>query len=78
MRVAICDDLAEERKIIKNYLRRLDTEEHLELEIYEFDRGEALLDYMKKGKNLPDFLFLDIYGFLRRNIGNERAEKFRI
>lgn len=61
MRVAICDDLAEERKIIKNYLRRLDTEEHLELDIYEFDKGEALLDYMQKGKNLPDFLFLDIY-----------------
>lgn len=60
MRIVICDDLAEERAKLKNYIRRLEKEDHLELDITEFDSAEALITAYDKGF-VPDVLFLDIY-----------------
>lgn len=62
MKIAVCDDMLEQRRILKDYLRRLEKEEHLEFDVCEFTSGEALLEYMKSGKHTPpDCLFLDIY-----------------
>ncbi len=60
MKIAICDDLAEERKILREYLRRLEKEDNLEFDITEFDRAEGLIAAYDKG-NVPDVAFLDIY-----------------
>ncbi|MBQ8623973.1 MAG: response regulator transcription factor [Oscillospiraceae bacterium] len=62
MKIAVCDDINEQRMILKEYLRRLEKEEHLEIDVCEFSSGEDLLDYIKSGKHTPpDCLFLDIY-----------------
>lgn len=70
MRIALCDDLSEERANLKTYIRRLEKSEHLELDITEFSSAEALIAAYDKGY-VPDVLFLDIYmGGLQ---GNEAA-----
>ncbi len=61
MKIAICDDIAEQRKTLKSYLHRLETEEGVEIDVCEFSSGEDLIDYIKKGNTPPAFLFLDIY-----------------
>ncbi len=61
MKIAVCDDIEEQRKILRSYLHRLENEEGLEIDICEFERGEALIDYVKKSPTPPDLLFLDIY-----------------
>ena len=48
MQVVICDDLEAERKQLKGYLRRLEEENNLELDILEFTSGEALVSYFEK------------------------------
>ena len=58
MKIAVCDDMLEQRRILKEYLRRLEKEEYLEFDVCEFTSGEALLEYMKSGKHTPpDCLF---------------------
>lgn len=60
MQVVICDDLEAERKQLKGYLRRLEEENNLELDILEFTSGEALVSYFEKNP-FPDIMFLDVY-----------------
>lgn len=60
MKIVICDDLAEERKTLREYIRRLEKEDSLELDITEFDSAEALIAAYDKGL-CPDVVFLDIY-----------------
>ena len=60
LRIVICDDLIEERKRLKNYIRRLEKDDNLELEITEFSAGEELIAFFKNGGS-ADLLFLDIY-----------------
>ncbi len=60
MRIVICDDLAEERKTLREYLRRMEKEDSLELDITEFDSAERLIAAYDKGF-VPDVVFLDIY-----------------
>ncbi len=61
MKIAVCDDIAEQRIVLAGYLRRLEKEEHLEIDICEFESGEALINYIRTGNTPPDCLFLDIY-----------------
>lgn len=61
MKIAICDDLAEQRRILKDYIRRLEKEEHLEIDICEFTDGNELVDYFNTSTTKPDIIFLDIY-----------------
>lgn len=61
MKIAICDDIEEQRKILRSYLNRLEAEEGVEIDVCEFSSGEALIGYIKKNATPPDFLFLDIY-----------------
>ncbi len=60
MRIVICDDLKEEREVILEYLRRLEKEDNLELEIACFESAEALIASYRSGKK-ADVLFLDVY-----------------
>ena len=60
MRIAICDDNELERRKLELFLKRLQKEEQLTLEINGFDSGDALLSAYKNGDNF-DILFLDIY-----------------
>ncbi|MBQ4612410.1 MAG: response regulator transcription factor [Clostridia bacterium] len=60
MKIVICDDLAQERAILRDYIRRLEKEDSLELDITEFDSAEALVAAYDKGLN-PDVVFLDVY-----------------
>ena len=60
MKIVICDDLAEERKILREYIRRLEKDDSLELDITEFDSAEAMIAAYDNGL-IPDVVFLDIY-----------------
>ncbi|MBQ9770180.1 MAG: response regulator transcription factor [Clostridia bacterium] len=60
MRIVICDDIADERLRLKNYIRRLEKDDALELEITEYSCGEDLLAAYGK-RDIPDVLFLDVY-----------------
>lgn len=60
MKIVICDDLTEERKTLREYIRRLEKEDSLELDITEFDSAEALITAYDKGLT-PDVIFLDVY-----------------
>lgn len=60
VKVAVCDDLEQERKTLCDCLRRYEKEENLELDIFEYDGAETLISDFRKG-NAPDVLFLDIY-----------------
>ena len=60
MRVAICDDNELERRKLELFLRRLEKDEQVAMEISKFDSGEAILKAHQNGENF-DILFLDIY-----------------
>ncbi len=60
MRIVICDDIAEERQKLKSYIRRLEAEDTLELDITEYGSGEALLAAYGR-RDIPDVMFLDVY-----------------
>ncbi len=59
MRIAICDDLPEERQIIREYLARYDREHNFEYTPCEYDSAERLL--VGLSKEPVDLIFLDIY-----------------
>lgn len=60
MRIVICDDIAEERARLKGYIRRLEKDDTLELDITEYQSGAELLSAYGT-RTLPDVIFLDIY-----------------
>ncbi len=60
MKVAICDDNELERRKLELFLRRLEKDEQVAMEISCFDSGEAILNAHKHGESF-DILFLDIY-----------------
>ncbi len=60
MRIVICDDIAEERNRLKDYIRRLEKDDNLELQITEYQSGEDLLRVYGT-ITPPDVIFLDIY-----------------
>lgn len=60
MRVAICDDDELEQRKLELFLRRLEKEEQISMEISRFKSGEELLNAHKRGEAF-DILFLDIY-----------------
>ncbi len=60
MRIIICDDISEERARLKNYIRRLEKDDALELDITEYTCGEDLLSAYGK-RTPPDVMFLDVY-----------------
>lgn len=60
MRVAICDDNELERRKLELFLRRLEKDEQITMDISMFDSGEAILKARENGEFF-DILFLDIY-----------------
>ena len=60
MRVAICDDNELERRKLELFLRHLEKDEQIDMDISKFDSGEALLKAHKNSESF-DILFLDIY-----------------
>lgn len=59
MKIAICDDNYSERRKLGLFLRRLEREEQVRMDIETFDSGEALLTAHKSGERF-DALFLEI------------------
>lgn len=73
IRVAVIDDEAHHRRIIKRYINQLQTEVEEKINVYEYDGGEALLKSLDQGFHI---IFLDqkmpgLSGF-------ETAEKVRV
>jgi len=60
MRIAICDDLASERKTLIGFVRRLEQEENIELDIVEYNSAENMLSARDPSRP-AEILFLDIY-----------------
>lgn len=71
MKIVICDDLADERRKLKDYLRRLEKDDSLEFSITEFENAQSLIAAYDKGLR-PDVAFLDIY--MDQLNGNEAAK----
>lgn len=61
MQIVICDDLAEERQIVCEYIHECANELALDYVITEFESAEGLIAAAKTGKVRPDILFMDIY-----------------
>jgi len=72
MKIVLCDDLAEERRVLRGHLRRLEKDDSLELDITEYDSAEALIAAYDKGLR-PDVVFLDVY--MPGTIGTKAAQE---
>jgi len=59
--VAICDDLQNDRVQIQNFIKDYCDEEDYDININNFENGEALVKYYITGKTSFDVIFLDIY-----------------
>lgn len=59
MRIAIIDDIKEDRKYIHSLVDKYSQQNHLNNEVYEFAAGEEFLSLFKKGKY--DLILSDIY-----------------
>lgn len=74
MRIAIVDDLIEERKLLRKRLEEEISLRHLHTEIFEFENGE---DFLCSAKAHPfSVLFLDIY--MEGLNGIDTAKKLRM
>ncbi len=60
MEFAVCDDLEEERRLLKSYLSRYRDENNLDITVTEYCDAESLLKAYKAG-NAFDVIFLDVY-----------------
>lgn len=61
MQIVICDDLKEERDVLREYISSYSCAEVLDYVIEEYENAETLLAKVKRGKVHPDILFMDIY-----------------
>lgn len=61
MQIVICDDLIDERSILKEHIHCCAGELALDYVIEDYDSAEALLAAVKTGTAHPDILFMDIY-----------------
>lgn len=59
--VAICDDLQNDRVRIQNFTTEYCIKEDYDININNFENGEALVKYYIAGKAFFDVIFLDIY-----------------
>ena len=76
IRIAICDDLYNERNMIQSLLTSIQNEEQkLEFNITQYEEGEALLMDMEENLSEFDLVILDIY--MDGINGMETARKIR-
>lgn len=61
MTLIICDDLPEDREVLRTFLREYATEQHLEFDVLEYTSAEELLQELPSLSEEPDIIFLDIY-----------------
>lgn len=73
MKIAICEDHFEDRKILRNFLEQYCLKQHLELEILEYTSAENLLEHFSTLQNFPEIIFFDIY--MSGMSGIEAAQK---
>lgn len=71
--VVVCDDEKYERDRIKDLICQYSIAKNMEINVYEFSSGEALLDTYEKGKY--DMIFLDIE--MGKSDGIEVADQIR-
>ena len=74
MRIAICDDITEERNKLKDCLYRMEQQENIELSLEEYGRPEGLIEDVKAGVSY-DVVFLDV--FMPGYIGTDVARILR-
>ena len=74
MKVAICDDLKEDRQILKNALYKLEKEKNIEFDILEFETPEALYKNCDARDELK-IIFFDVY--MGDILGTDAAKKMR-
>lgn len=74
MKVAICDDLKEDRQTLKNALYQLEKEKNLEFDILEFETPEALFKDCEVREKLK-IIFFDVY--MGNILGTDAAKKMR-
>lgn len=73
IKIVVCDDEKYERDRIKDLICQYSIAKNMEINVYEFSSGEALLDTYEKGKY--DMIFLDIE--MGKSDGIEIADKIR-
>lgn len=61
MQIVICDDLKNERDILREHIHSYSRIELLDYVIEEFENAESLLLAIENKKISPDILFMDIY-----------------
>ncbi|MCQ2082408.1 MAG: LytTR family DNA-binding domain-containing protein [Lachnospiraceae bacterium] len=74
MKVAICDDLKEDRQTLKNALYQLEKEKNLEFDIHEYENPETLYKDCVARDDLK-IIFFDIY--MGDVLGTDAAKKMR-
>lgn len=73
MKLVICDDLPEDREVLRTFLREYATEQHLEFDVLEYTSAEELLQEFPSLSEEPDIIFFDIY--MGKMTGMEAAYK---
>lgn len=61
MNLVICDDLPEDREVLRVFLREYATEQHLEFDVLEYACAEELMRCLPSLSEEPDIIFFDIY-----------------
>ncbi len=59
MNIAIADDLQCDRDVLRKFLERYFTAKCIDISIFEFESGEALLEHFRK--DFYEIIFMDIY-----------------
>lgn len=59
LNIAVCDDSSYMRNITKKYLTNYSFQKDIELQIYEYESGELLLEAEKSNKVVHDLIFID-------------------
>ena len=74
MKVAICDDLQEDREQLKKYLYQLEKEKNIEFDIHEYDNPTTLFLECAEREDLK-VIFFDVY--MGDELGTDAAKKMR-
>lgn len=61
MKLVICEDLPDDREVVRTFLREYATEQHLEYDVLEYTSAEELLRVLPSLTEEPDIIFFDIY-----------------
>ena len=75
MRIAIVDDLAAERALLKDRLEQQLHRRNVQADILEYESGETFLEAARKAPFTA--AFLDIYGYLEKMVVFDLSSRFK-